>query len=213
MSREKIARYNYEKWLFHTHGLKAEWEPERNCYKEFACHLAWKVWQAALLPESAIKLPEKRKDWLEGRISDQDYIDFLESIVSPQGRTGEAVTLPIKFVPKSNLPVQRAEAPHEPEQGISRDLIKEIGAQIGRDIAAYVEVMYPEAIKATSSTFKLSLRNSIHNAIVSIADLHDEASIRKRLADNEAFRKEWLAQWRKIRRKKPQATRTLDEQT
>lgn len=73
--------------------------------------------------------------------------------------------------------------------------------QIGKDIVAYVEVMYPEAIKSTSSTFKLSLRNSIHNAIVSIADLHDEPSIRNRLAGNEAHRKKWVGMWRKMRRK------------
>ena len=88
------------------------------------------------------------------------------------------------------------------DPGISRDLIKLIGMEIGKDIVAYVEVMYPEAIKATSSTFKLSLRNSIHNAIVSIADLHDEAAIRKRLADGEAHRKKWVGMYRKMRRAK-----------
>ena len=105
---------------------------------------------------------------------------------------------------KHVLAIRKAVPAKQPalDQGISRDLIKEIGAQIGRDIAAYVEVMYPEAIKATSSTFKLSLRNSIHNAIVSMADLHDEAAIRKRLAENEAHRKTWVGMYRKMRRKK-----------
>lgn len=91
---------------------------------------------------------------------------------------------------------------HPPQDGISRELIKAIAMQIGKDIVAYVEVMYPEAIKATSSTFTLSLRNSIHNKIVSIADLHDEAAIRKRLADNETHRKQWVGAYRKMRRKK-----------
>lgn len=88
------------------------------------------------------------------------------------------------------------------DAGISRELIQAMAMQIGKDTVAYVEVMYPEAIKATSSTFKLSLRNHIYNEIISLSRLSDEATIRARLATDEKFRKEWLAQWRKIRRKK-----------
>ena len=109
-----------------------------------------------------------------------------------------------KLVPVSHPTKFSQEA--KSDAGISRDIIRLIGMEIGKDIVAYVEVMYPEAIKATSSTFKLSLRNSIHNAIVSIADLHDEAAIRKRLADGEAHRKKWVGMYRKMRmakREKP----------
>lgn len=43
----------------------------------------------------------------------------------------------------------------------SKELVREIAMDIGKEIVAYVEVMYPAAITATSSTFKLSLRNAI----------------------------------------------------
>ena len=64
---------------------------------------------------------------------------------------------------------------------------------------AHVEVMYPDAIKAASSTFTLSLRNHIYNDIMSIAELHDEAAIRARLAENAAHRKRWVGMYRKMR--------------
>src|ERR1700722_16044439 len=47
----------------------------------------------------------------------------------------------------------------------SRELVKEIAMDIGKEIAAYIEVMYPEAVKATSSTFLFSVRNGIFNEI------------------------------------------------
>jgi hypothetical protein len=39
-------RAAFEKWLYDKMGLQAEWEPERNCYKEFPAHIVWKAWQA-----------------------------------------------------------------------------------------------------------------------------------------------------------------------
>lgn len=98
--------------------------------------------------------------------------------------------------------------PMTPEQqrtkggDITRDLIKAMAADIGKSLIAYIEVMYPEAIRATSSTFKTSMKNHVYNDIMSIVELHDEAAIRKRLAANEAHRKEWLKQWRTIRKMK-----------
>lgn len=40
-------RQDFEAWLRKEHDLDAEWQPERNCYKEFAAHLAYKAWCAA----------------------------------------------------------------------------------------------------------------------------------------------------------------------
>ncbi len=88
------------------------------------------------------------------------------------------------------------------EESISKELINAMAEEIGRNTVAYVEVMYPEAIKATSSTFKLSLRNHIHNQIVSYAELHNEAAVRDRLIKDVAFRKEWVGMYRKMRRAK-----------
>lgn len=101
-------------------------------------------------------------------------------------------------IPALTASEQRGKAQNE----ISRDLVKAMAMDVGKSLVAYIEVMYPEAIKATSSTFKLSMRNHVFNDIMSIVELHDESAIRKRLADNEAHRKEWLKQWRKIRRAK-----------
>ena len=104
----------------------------------------------------------------------------------------------------ATLPVagQTVERLRKPDESISKELIKAIAMEIGKGTVAYVEVMYPEAIKATSSTFKLSLRNHIHNAIVSVAELHDEPAIRTRLDSDAAFRKTWVGMYRKMRRKK-----------
>ena len=103
---------------------------------------------------------------------------------------------------KANFPapVLLPDFPTVPDLGISKDLIKAIAMQIGKDTVAYVEVMYPEAIKATSSTFKLSLRNHIYNEIMSMVDLHDEMGIRENLFAKATFRKAWLKQYRKMRR-------------
>lgn len=94
----------------------------------------------------------------------------------------------------SNLP-----AVHQ-EPSWSRELVKEIAMDIGKDVCAYVEVMYPRAVEATSSTFLLSLRNSIYNEIMAALDgPMEEASIRARLAERKRFRRQWKAQWKKNR--------------
>lgn len=71
---------------------------------------------------------------------------------------------------------------------------------IGEELVAYIEVMYPEAIKATSSTFKLSMRNHIYNDIMAAIETNDAGEIRERLAKRKEFRRNWVAQYRKIRR-------------
>jgi hypothetical protein len=85
----------------------------------------------------------------------------------------------------------------------SRELVKEIAMDIGKETVAYVEVMYPEAIKAASSTFKLSLRNHIYNQIMAAIEVNDEGKIKDRLVDRKKSRREWLATYRKIRANEP----------
>lgn len=82
----------------------------------------------------------------------------------------------------------------------SRELVKEIAMDIGKEVVAYIEVMYPEAIKSTSSTFKLSVRNCIHNQIMAAIEVTEEGQIRARLRDRKKFRREWTAAYRKIRK-------------
>jgi hypothetical protein len=82
---------------------------------------------------------------------------------------------------------------------MSRDIVKEIAMDIGKDVVAYVEVQYPEAITATSSTFRLSLRNCIYNEIMAALEVVDEDAIRERLAERKRFRRKWKAAYRNIR--------------
>ena len=81
----------------------------------------------------------------------------------------------------------------------SKELVRAIAMDIGKEIVAYIEVMYPDAIKATSSTFKLSIRNSIYNEIMAAIEVNDEGQIVARLKDRKKFRREWTAAYRKIR--------------
>lgn len=39
-------REAFEKWLLDVHMLTSEWQPDRNCFKDFPAHLAWQAWQA-----------------------------------------------------------------------------------------------------------------------------------------------------------------------
>lgn len=56
-------REEFEAWLLREHGLESEWQDERNCFKDYPAHLAFKAWQASRaalrveLPERAV-LPE-----------------------------------------------------------------------------------------------------------------------------------------------------------
>jgi hypothetical protein len=80
-----------------------------------------------------------------------------------------------------------------------RALIKAIAMDIGKEVVAYIEHMYPEAIEATSSTFKLSLRNTIHNEIIAALDTTDQGDIIARLNRRKKERRDFKAMWKKVR--------------
>lgn len=82
-----------------------------------------------------------------------------------------------------------------------RALIKAIAMDIGKDLVAYIEVMYPEAIRVTASTFKLAIRNSIHNDIVGLLDakLDTDEKILAWLKERGEHRRQWLKMWRNMR--------------
>lgn len=98
--------------------------------------------------------------------------------------------------------VRRQGAGADTGRSWSRELIKAIAADIGTDMVAYIEVMYPETIEATSSTFKTSVRNHIYNQVMAAIEITDADQIEAWLADRKRHRREWLAQYRKLRRKK-----------
>jgi hypothetical protein len=87
-----------------------------------------------------------------------------------------------------------------PASNWSRELVKAIATDIGADTVAYIEVMYPKAIAATSSTFKTSVCNHIYNQIMAAIEVTDEGKVVVRLRDRKKFRRWWVGVYRKIRR-------------
>lgn len=89
----------------------------------------------------------------------------------------------------------------EPEAPIdAKAMMEAIAWDIGREMVAYIEVMYPKAIEATSSTFKTSIRNGIHNQIMAAFEFRGDVNqIAMRLKDRKEFRRQWVAAYRKIR--------------
>jgi hypothetical protein len=83
----------------------------------------------------------------------------------------------------------------------SRELVKAIAMDIGKETCAYVEVMYPNVWAAGNSGFKLSLRNHIYNEIMAAIEVNEAGQITARLADRKKFRRWWTAAYRKIKRK------------
>lgn len=98
--------------------------------------------------------------------------------------------------PRHNLTTIRQDLPRidaEPraEGPWSKELVKAIAMDIGKEIAAYIEVMYPKAVEATSSTFLLSVRNSIYNEIMAAIEVNDAGQITARIKDRKDFRRKW----------------------
>ena len=53
-----------------------------------------------------------------------------------------------------------------PPEPWSKELVRAVAMDIGQELVAYIEVMYPQAIRATNSGFKLSIRNHTYNQIM-----------------------------------------------
>lgn len=81
----------------------------------------------------------------------------------------------------------------------ARALVKAIAMDIGKAVVAYIDVQYPEAAKACSATFRLSLRNCIYNEIMAALEVTDEGKIIARLQERKTWRRKYKAMWKKIR--------------
>jgi hypothetical protein len=79
-----------------------------------------------------------------------------------------------------------------------KDSIKAVAMDIGKEVACYIEVMYPEAVEACSSTFLLSVRNTTYNKIMAALDPKNQADVAETLAGNARFRRHWRAAWKRI---------------
>jgi len=95
------------------------------------------------------------------------------------------------------------DVPALPFQPIPQDLVREMAMEVGKEIAAYVEWMYPEAVEATSSVFLPSLRNCIFNEITATLKTMDAAEISERLVVRKRARRELGALWKAARTAKP----------
>lgn len=95
--------------------------------------------------------------------------------------------------------------PTSPEGLSDKELLSAIAMDIGKDLVAYIEVMYPKALEGMPSTFKLSIRNHTHNQIVAAVEASrgaDQKSVLGRLEDRKEFRRQWLKVYRDIRRRR-----------
>lgn len=82
---------------------------------------------------------------------------------------------------------------------IQKDLVKEMAMDIGKEIAAHIERMYPKAVEATSRTMLLSVQNCAYNEIMAALAVTDADDIRNRLAQRKADRRKLKAMYRHIR--------------
>lgn len=83
----------------------------------------------------------------------------------------------------------------------TRALIEAIALDIGKEVVHHIEMMYPKAIAATASTFKLSVRNCVHNEIMAALEVTDEGQIIARLRDRKQFRRKIKAIYTKVRKR------------
>lgn len=81
-----------------------------------------------------------------------------------------------------------------------RELIKEIAMDIGKEVVAHIETMYPAMFEAVAGTAKLSIRNCVHNEIMAALEVNDASAIRDRLDARKVFRRKMLKTYRDIRK-------------
>jgi hypothetical protein len=70
---------------------------------------------------------------------------------------------------------------------------------VAKEVIHHIEMMYPEAIKATSSTFKLSVRNCIYNEIMAAAQVENWVDALARL-DTRKQQRRYIKALSKIKR-------------
>lgn len=81
----------------------------------------------------------------------------------------------------------------------SKELVRAIAMDIGKAVVHHIETMYPKAIEACPSTFKLSVRNCVHNEIMAAVQVTDAGEISIRLHERKAHRRKIKAAYRKMR--------------
>lgn len=85
------------------------------------------------------------------------------------------------------------------EQNLDKALISEVALEIGKDLVAHIERMYPDVYAAMNSGCKLSVRNHIHNDIMWAIQNRTEADYRAWIEARKASRRNLLKIYRNIR--------------
>lgn len=88
----------------------------------------------------------------------------------------------------------------KPAIDADRELIKEVAMDIGKEVVAHIETMYPAMFEAVAGTAKLSVRNCVYNQIMAALEVNDAVAIRERLEARRIFRRKMLKAWRDIRK-------------
>lgn len=70
-----------------------------------------------------------------------------------------------------------------------QDEIRAVAMEIGKQVAFHIESMYPEAVRAASSTFLLSVRNCTHNAIMGLKEDKRGKTVKQWLAGQDKHRR------------------------
>ncbi len=78
-----------------------------------------------------------------------------------------------------------------------------IAMDVGKEMVAYLEVMYPDVFEVMNSGCKLSIRNHIHNDIIAALEIVGTANHLERLKERAEFRRKWVAAYRNIYRNRP----------
>jgi hypothetical protein len=81
----------------------------------------------------------------------------------------------------------------------SREVVEEIADDIGDAVLAHVQIMYPSAIQATPSTFKISLRNCMRNEILAAVGINDAGQAIARIHERKLVRRQTRADYRRMR--------------
>lgn len=80
-------------------------------------------------------------------------------------------------------------------------LNKAIAMDIGKEMVAYLEVMYPDVFHAMNSGCELSIRNHIHNDIIAALEVKGTQAHLDRIAERTEFRRGWLKTYRDYRKR------------
>lgn len=69
------------------------------------------------------------------------------------------------------------------------EAIRKIAMDVGKQVVAHIETMYPKMFEVVPKSAKLSIRNVTHNAIMAAVNAADKGQDEKLIQGNEAHRR------------------------